>query len=330
MTNLSTRYLGLPLRSPIVVSSCSLTGGVNRIKKLEEVGAGAVVLNSLFEEQLLLEERQIHETLERTTDVNAEAVSYFEDIPFDTGPTQYLKLIEDARKAVSIPVIASINCVTPSAWPDFARRIESAGASALELNLYSVQTDLMKTGEAVEREYLDIVSAVRAATRLPLNVKIGSFLSSVPNFVAALAARGANGVSLFNRFYQPDLDIDGLEPKPRLTLSKPEDALLPVRWLGLLYGRVPNLELAATTGVHDGKTALKVIAAGAQVAMVCSTLYQNGVGHLSTMLREMEEWLDQKGYASVDDLRGVLSAKVSPNLKAFERAQYIKQLVGFE
>jgi dihydroorotate dehydrogenase (fumarate) len=330
MPDLSTTYLGLKLRNPIVASSSSLTGGVERIKKLEGAGVAAVVLKSLFEEQLLLDEQRIEQTLERTTDVHPESLTFYENIPYDTGPEQYLKLVEDARKAVSIPVIASLNCVTAGTWADYARRIEGAGASALELNLYAVQTDPARHADQIEREYLDVVSEVRAATTLPLNVKLGSFLTSVPNFVGALAARGVNGVSLFNRFYQPDLDLEGLESKMRLTLSRPEDALVPLRWVGLIYGRVPGIQLAATSGIHDGRTALKMIAAGAQVVMVCSALYRHGVGHVETMLREMDEWLAQKEYAGVDELRGVLSMKTSPHLQAFERAQYIKQLAGYE
>jgi dihydroorotate dehydrogenase (fumarate) len=330
MTSLQTTWLGLKLRNPLVVSSSSLTDSAEKLKKLQESGAGAVVLKSLFEEQLELDAQRIQETLAQTQNVSAESLTFFKDIDFEVSPRDYLKLVETGKHAVNIPVVASLNCRHKGSWGPYARQIESAGADALELNIYDIPADPEKTGAQVEAEYLDAVSEARAAVKLPLNVKLSPFFSSLPHVVREIARRGANGVSLFNRFYQPNLDLENLEVASRLSLSRSEDALLPMRWIALLFGRVPNLEFSATGGVHDGKTALKMIAAGARVAMVCSALFKNKERHLGEMLGEMEGWLKEKEYASVDDLRGALSQAKSPDPASFERAQYIRMLVGFE
>lgn len=330
MASLSTTYLGLKLRNPLVVSSSSMTDGVEKLKRLEEAGAGAVVLKSLFEEQLLLEGEKLSASLDMTEAVSAEARGYFAAIPFRNDASQYLELIEDSRRAVQIPVIASLNAVHRAKWGQLARQLESAGASALELNLYEVVADPARTAAEVEQGYLDVVAEVRAGVKLPLSVKLSPFFTSLPNVVAGVARRGAEGVSLFNRFHQPNLDLEGMGTSSRLEFSRPEDALLAMRWIGLLYGRIPGLQFAATGGIHEGKCALKVIAAGAQVAMVCSTLFKNGPRYLREMLTEMQAWLTLKEYASVDDLRGALSQKNNPDPQAYERAQYIKLLVGHD
>jgi len=223
-----------------------------------------------------------------------------------------------------------MNFLHGGSWGPVARRIADAGADALELNLYSLQTNPEKTGAQVEKEYLDAVSEVRAAIKIPLAVKLSPFFSSIPHVVAQLAARGVNAAVLFNRFYQPDLDIFALKPVSRLHLSQPDDALLPLRWMGLLYGRIPNLELAASSGVSGGQVALKMILAGARVAMVCSALYRNKEQHLGRMLAEMETWMRANEYQTIDEVRGILSQKSNPEPQAFERSQYIKMLVGFD
>ncbi len=330
MTSLQTTWLGLKLRNPLVVSSSSLTDSPDKVTRLQEAGAGAVVLKSLFEEQLELDSQRIHETLTQTRDVSAESLTFFQDIDFEVNAADYLKLVEASKRAVSIPVVASLNCRHKGSWGPYARDLESAGADALELNVYDIPADPTRTGAQVEADYLDAVSEARAAVKLPLNVKLSPFFSSLPHVVREIARRGANGVSLFNRFYQPNLDLDRLEIVSRLTLSRPDDALLPMRWIALLFGRVPNLEFAATGGIHDGKAALKMIAAGARVAMVCSALFKNKERFLGEMLGEMEGWLKEKEYAAVDDLRGTLSQAKSPDPASFERAQYIRMLVGFE
>jgi dihydroorotate dehydrogenase (fumarate) len=330
MASLATSYLGLKLRNPLVVSSSSLTDSLDKLQRLQEAGAGAVVLKSIFEEQIQLDSKAVSAALDATADSSAEATSYFADIDFEVGPAEYLKLIEQARKSLSIPVIASLNCLHKGNWGDFAKKIESAGAQALELNIYSIQTDLAATSEKIERDYLDIVGEVRKAVKLPLSVKLSPFFTSIPHMVGEVAKKGANAVTLFNRFYQPNLDLENMTVASRLQLSKPEDALLPLRWIALLFGRVPNLEFAATGGIHDGKTALKMITAGASVAMVCSAIFKHKEKHLGEMLKEMEAWLKEKDYGSVDEVRGILSQKTNPQPQAFERSQYIKMLVGFD
>jgi dihydroorotate dehydrogenase (fumarate) len=330
MTSLATSYLGLKLRNPLVVSSSSLCDSPEKLQRLQEAGAGAVVLKSVFEEQIDLEGAKLDKSLNQSEEVSAEASRYFADIPFEIGPGEYLSLIEKSKRAVNIPVIASMNCLHGGKWGPFAKKIASAGADALELNLYSLQTDPTKGAERIEKEYLDSVAEVRAAVKLPVAVKLSPFFTSIPNMVAQLAARGANAVVLFNRFYQPNLDIFAMKPVSRLHLSQPDDALLPLRWTGLLFGRVPNIEIAATSGIHDGQTALKMILAGARVAMVCSALFKNGPQHLVHMLAEMEAWMRAKEYATIDEVRGILSQKTNPEPQAYERSQYIKMLVGFD
>lgn len=330
MTRLETTYLGLKLRNPLVVSSSSLTDSPEKLQRLQDAGAGAVVLKSLFEEQIELEASRLDRSLNQAEDVSAEAQQLFADIPFESGPADYLRLIERAKGALSIPVIASLNCVRGGRWSAFAQKVADAGADALELNLYSLPADPERAGDQVEKGYLEALAEVRAAVKLPIAVKISPFFSSIPNMVAQLAARGANAAVLFNRFYQPNLDIFAMGASHRLSLSHPDDALLPLRWIGLLHGRIPHLELAATSGIHDGQTALKMILAGAQVAMVCSALFKHKEGHLAHMLAEMDAWMRAQEYQTLDEVRGILSQKTHPEPQAFERAQYIKLLVGFD
>ena len=327
--DLSTTYLGLKLRNPLVASSSSLCDSVTKLKVLEDAGAGAVVLKSLFEEQLILEAEKLDADINIPAESFPEASSYFPDIPMQIGPEQYVQLVKSAKKALSIPVIASLNCVTSRSWAKYAREIEAAGADALELNVYFVPTDPSRTATQIEATYLKIIEGVRKAVKLPIAVKLSPFFTAIPHMVSEVAKREVNGVVLFNRFYQPDLDLEELHPSLHLHLSRAEDALLPMRWIALLYGRVA-IDMAATTGIHDGKTALKVLLAGANVAQVCSTLFRNKPQYLTTMLHDMETWLKEKEYASVREIRGVLSQKSCPDPEAFERAQYIKILVGHE
>jgi dihydroorotate dehydrogenase (fumarate) len=328
MTDLSTTYLGLSLRSPLVVSSSSLTDSVEKIKSYEENGAGAVVLKSIFEEQINKEAEDMDAALEQGSHSFPEAAgSYFANIPMEIGPQEYVRLVESAKKGVKIPVIASVNCVSASSWTKYAKHLESAGADALELNLYYLPTDPAKTSADIEKIYVDIVQQVRAQVKLPIAVKLGPFLTSIPHTVAQVAKAGAQGVVLFNRFYQPNFDIDELKIASQLQLSRPDDMLLPMRWIAILNGRV-NVDFAATSGIHDGRGALKVILAGAKVAQVASAIYKHKAPHLKVMLREMEAWLKEKDYATLAETRGILSQKNIEDPDAFERAQYIKVLVG--
>ena len=327
--DLSTTYLGLKLRNPIVVSSSSLCDSLDKLKTLEEAGAGAVVLKSLFEEQIILEQERIEETTTAGSHSFPEASSYFADIPLELGPQQYVALVGEAKKALKIPVIASLNCVGTGTWVDYARQIEQAGADALELNIYFVPTDPSRTSAQIEGTYLEIIEQVRKTVRLPIAVKLSPFFTSIPHMVAEIASRGIEGVVLFNRFYQPNLDLEELRTASQLHLSRPEDCLLPMRWIALLHGRV-KMDFAATTGIHDGKSALKVLLAGANVAMVCSVLFKHKAQYLGVMLREIEAWLKEKEYETVNEIRGILSQKTCPDPEAFERAQYIKILVGHD
>lgn len=330
MTDLSTTYLGLKLRNPIVVSSSSLTGTVDKVRALDDAGAGGVVLKSIFEEQIQREADHIESTVAAGAQSFPEATNaYFADIPMDLGPGEYYKLVEGAKKAVGIPVIASINCTHAGQWAEYAKGLESSGADALELNLYFLPTDPQRKSSDLEAAYLDVVREVRSRVKMPIAVKLSPFLTSVPNMVASLTQAGAQGVVLFNRFYQPNFDLDELSIRSTLELSRPEDALLPLRWIALLYGRV-KADLAATTGVHDGKTVAKMILAGASVAQVASALYRHKPAHLGVMLQDLESWMKGKDYASVSEMKGILSQKKHADPEAFERAQYIKMLVGHE
>lgn len=328
MTDLSTTYLGLSLRNPLVVSSSSLTDSAEKIKSYEGEGVGAVVLKSIFEEQITKEAEDMDAALDQGAHSFPEAAgSYFANIPMEIGPGEYVRLVEAAKKAVKIPVIASINCVSASSWTKYAKHLESAGADALELNLYYLPTDPSKTGAEIEKTYVDIVKQVCGQVKLPVAVKLGPFLTSIPHTVSEIAKAGAKGVVLFNRFYQPNLDIEEMKISSQLQLSRPDDVLLPMRWIAILNGRV-DVDFAATTGIHDGKAALKVILAGAKVAQVASAIYKHKAAHLGVMIRDMEHWLSEKQYASVNDIRGILSQKTCEDPQAFERAQYIKVLVG--
>lgn len=327
MTDLSTTYLGLSLRSPLVVSSSSLTDSVEKLKSYEENGAGAVVLKSIFEEQIIKESEDFDATLGRGAQSSPEADSYFANIPMEIGPQEYVRLVESAKKSIHIPVFASINCVSAKSWTGYAKQLEDAGADALELNLYYLPTDPLKTSADIEKNYIDIVQQVRSQVKIPIAVKLGPFLTAIPHTVAQIAKAGAQGVVLFNRFYQPNLDLDELKIVARLQLSRPEEVLLPMRWIAILNGRI-DIDFAATTGIHDGISALKVILAGASVAQVASAIYKHKAPHLKVMLRDMETWLREKEYASVADIRGILSQKTCEDPEGFERAQYIKVLVG--
>ena len=325
MTDLSTTWLGLKLRNPIVVSSSSLTGSLDKLKAVEAAGAGAVVLKSIFEEQLLVEAEKMDETLSAGAGFQEATSSFFADIPMDYGPDEYLKLISDAKKSLKIPVVASINCVSRGSWSEYSKKIESAGADALELNLYFVPTDPLRTGADIEKVYLDVVRDVRSHTRLPISVKLHPFLTSIPHMVGKIAEAGANGVTLFNRFYQPNFDIDQLEIVNTLQLSRPEDALLPLRWIAILYGHV-KASLALTTGIHSAEDAVKAIMAGADIANIASVLLEHGAGAITDLVSGVSRWMEEHEYESMAQMKGALSQQNVAEPAAFERANYMKVL----
>ncbi len=329
MTDLGTRYLGLDLRSPLVASASPLTGTLDGLRRLEDAGAAAVVLPSLFEEQLTHEALEIDRILATGAESFPEALSYFPEMrDYNTGPDRYLELVARAKEALAIPVIPSLNGVTPGGWVHHATLLEEAGADAIELNVYLVATDPEVSGAEVERRYLEVVCSVRAAVRIPLAVKVGPFFSSIPAMAREMVAAGADGLVLFNRFYQPDLDLETLDVVPHLVLSGSDELRLPLRWIAILHGNV-GCSLAATTGVHTAEDALKVLLAGADVAMTTSALLRHGPDHLRRVQASMAEWLDDHEYDSVAQLRGSVSRRAAADPAAYERANYLRTLASY-
>jgi len=329
MPDLRSDYLGLELRSPLVASSSPLTRDLEGQRVLEDAGAAALVLPSLFEEQLSFEAGEVHHMLETGSETFGEALSFFPDLEnYNTGPDEYLETIRRAKEALEIPVIASLNGHTPGGWLEHAALIEQAGADALELNLYRVAADPELDAGAIEGADLELVRAVRAELRIPLAVKIGPFFSSLAHTARELVAAGADGLVLFNRFYQPDLDLETLEVLPRLHLSSSEELRLPLRWIALLHGRI-DASLALTTGVHTPEDVLKALLAGAHVAMLASALLRHGPGHLRALQRGVEEWMSEREYASVRQLRGSVSQRSAADPTAYERANYMQTLQSY-
>jgi dihydroorotate dehydrogenase (fumarate) len=315
MADLRTRYLGLELRSPLVASSSPLTGSLDGLARLEAAGAGAVVLPSLFEEELAEEPGR------------PEAPVAAGQAGYGAGPAAYLALVEGAKATLSIPVIASLNGVSRGGWVRYATRMEQAGADAVELNIYYVSSRPGRSGSEIEWHYLDVVRAVRRAIGIPLAVKLSPYFSSLANLAGQLAEAGANGLVLFNRFYQPDVNIEALEVAPRLELSSSVELRLPLRWIAILHRRF-GVSLAASTGVHTAEDVAKALLAGADVAMMTSALLGNGPDHLRRLESGLRDWMDRHGYETVDQLRGRLSQRSVPDPAAFERANYIMTLAS--
>jgi dihydroorotate dehydrogenase (fumarate) len=322
MADLHTRYLGLDLRSPLVASASPLTGSLDGLRRLEAAGAAAVVLPSLFEEQLSLEAEQVSRLLAAGAASLTAALALDE---YNAGPHGYLMLVEKARASLEVPVIASLNGVTPGAWVEHAALLEDAGADALELNVYFVSSSPKLDGAEVERGVVELVGAVRQRVGIPLAVKLSPYFSSLANLAHQLVRAGADGLVLFNRFYQPDLDLDTLEVTPQLTLSTSEELRLPLRWTAILYQEVPA-SLAASTGVHTAADAIKVLMAGADVVMMTSALLRNGPEHLGIVEAGLQEWLEARGMQTVGHLRGLRSQRSVRDPAAWERANYITML----
>jgi len=324
--DLSTNYLGLKLRTPLVVSASPLSEEVDNIKRLSDAGAAAIVLYSLFEEQLRQDRLELNEHLQNGTDSFAEALSYFpEPDEYRLGPEEYLKHIAAAKKAVNIPIIASLNASSNGGWTSYAKQIQQAGADALELNIYYIPTSLELTGTEVELTYLDILKAVKAEVTIPVAVKLSPFFSSFANMAKRLDQAGANGLVLFNRFYQPDIDLETLEVKPDILLSTPMAMRLPLRWIALLHGRI-NASLAATSGIHRASDVIKMLMAGADVTMLCSTLLRHGIPKITSIERDLIIWMKEHDYKSVRQLKGSISQENCAEPAAFERAQYMKAI----
>lgn len=329
MIDLSTTYLGLSLRSPIVASASPLSEKVETIQRMEAAGAGAVVLYSLFEETLIQEQEELHHHLTHGIESFAEAVTYFPDpVHLQMSSEHYLEHIQAAKRAVSIPIIASLNGNNVGGWVKFARQIEAAGADALELNIYAIPTDLTASGHEVEQAYIEIVKAVRAVVSIPIAVKIGPFFSNMGYMATQLAEVGANGLVLFNRFYQPDIDLEHLEVIPNVLLSTSQALRLPLRWIAILYERVA-LDLAATSGIHCAEDVLKMLMVGADVTMMASALLRHGPAHIATVEQEVRHWMESHEYESVSQLRGSMSYFKSGTPQSFERTQYRKALTSY-
>jgi dihydroorotate dehydrogenase (fumarate) len=327
--DLSTRYLGLDLAHPVVVSACSLGFDRDNLKRMEDAGASAIVLPSLFEEQIVHDQMAVHEFYEFTSEKFPEALSFFPEMDdYNTGPESYLRLVEDAKRSLSIPIIGSLNGTSPGGWLRHARLIQDAGADALELNVYRLVTDAHDDCQTAEARYVDLVTEVASNVSIPVAVKIGPYFSALPNMAVRLAGAGAGGLVLFNRFYQPDIDLETLRVTPRLVLSTSDEVRLPMRWIAVLYGRV-RASLAATTGVHTHEDVLKLLLAGADVTMVASALYKRGIGHLRSMVDGTRAWLEERDYSSVGQMKGSTSQINAPDPEAFERANYIKTLVDY-
>jgi len=330
MVDLRTTYLGLTLRSPLVASASPLSRDVEGICRLEEAGASAVVLYSLFEEQLRQEEVDLEYHLNAGTESFAESLTYFpRPSEFQTGPEGYLEHIRKAKATVKIPIIASLNGSTLGGWTKFAAQIERAGADAIECNIYYIPTDPKVSAADIEKTYLDILGAVKAAVKIPVAVKLSPFFSNMANMAHRLDAAGADALVLFNRFYQPDIDLEELEIRPNVLLSTPQALRLPLTWIGILYGRL-KAGLAATGGVHGAEDVIKLLMVGANVTMMCSALMRNGINHLRHVERELRDWMEEHEYESVLQMQGSMSQLRCPDPGAFERAQYMRAVKGMQ
>ncbi len=328
--DLSTNYLGLKLKNPIVPSASPLSQTVDSVKALEDAGAAAVVVYSLFEEQINHESGELDHFLSHGTESFAEALSYFPSpSQFKLTPSQYVEHIAKLKKAVNIPVIGSLNGVSRGGWVNYAKKIEEAGADALELNVYYVATDAEMTGADVENMYIDALKAVKQNVKIPVAIKLSPYFSSMANMAKKLDEAGADGLVLFNRFYQPDFNLEKLEVEPNLVLSSNWEMRLPLRWIAILYGNI-KANLAATSGIHSHQDIIKVMMAGADAAMVCSELLVNGVGRITAMLKGMEEWMTENEYSSIQMMKGSMSQKSCAEPAAFERANYMKTLQSYK
>ena len=327
--DMTTDYLGMTLKNPIVASSSPLSHSVDGIRRLEDAGASAVVMYSLFEEQITSESFYLDYYLSHGTDSYAEALNYFPEMQrYNVGPNEYLELIRRAKEAVGIPIIGSLNGISTGGWIDYASRIEEAGANALELNVYYIPTSTYLMGAEVEYIYTDILHDVKNAIEIPVAMKLSPYFSSTANIAQRLADGGADGLVLFNRFYQPDLDIEKLEVVSRLVLSSSDELRLPLSWVGLLYGRV-NVDFAITGGVHTYRDALKGLMAGAKVTMMASELLQNGINRIGEILDETNRWMEEHEYSSVSQMIGSMSQRHVVETAAFERANYMKMLASY-
>lgn len=330
MLDLTTTYMGLHLKNPLVASASPLSKKLDTVRRLENAGAAAIVMYSLFEEQITHESNELDHYLERGSHSYAEALSYFPDLDtYNMGPETYLEHLYRVKQAVQIPVIGSLNGISSGGWVEYAQKIEQAGADALELNIYYLPTDPNLSSMEVEDEYVQLVRDVQARVQIPLAVKLSPYFTSLPHLAKHIASAGADGLVLFNRFYQPDFDLETLEVIPNLQLSTSQELRLPLRWIALLYGRI-QADFALTSGVHTAQDVLKAVMAGASVTMMASTLLEHGVGRLMYILADLQAWMDEHEYTSIMEMKGSMSQQAVAEPAAFERANYLKTLNAFE
>ena len=325
VANLTTTYMGLELRNPVIVASSHLTSTLEQVITCEKAGAGAVVLKSLFEEQIHADSQSMIGDMNAS--VHTDALDYFRGESEYYYLDEYLKLVQEAKKKVSIPIIASLNCVSAGQWLEYANRFETVGADALELNVFIMPANVDQDGRAIEKIYLDIVKAIKKQVSIPVAVKLGPHFSGLANMLRELTYEGVNGLVLFNRFYRPDVDIEKLEIKAASVLSTPSELHLSLQWIALLSGEL-KVDFSAATGIHDGAGMVKQLLVGASTVQVCSAFMKNGVEHIQSMLKELEDWMDRHGYKSIEDFQGKLCQENIEQPEVYERNQYIKALVG--
>jgi len=328
MANLETTYLGLKLKNPIIVGSSGLTNSVEKIKKLRDAGAGAVVLKSLFEEQITQEINNVIQTSEGVD--YPEAFDYIKSYSLDNSVQAYLNLIKEAKHAVDIPIIASINCFSSDNWVDFAQQMENAGADAIELNLFLLNTNKNSDASDYERAYYNISNLVSKVVSIPVSMKLGNYFSNLVAIVNKLSVSGAKGVVLFNRFYEPDIDIQNLSLTSAEVFSSPADIHRSLRWVSIVSDKINNIDIAASTGIHDGEAIIKQLLAGAQAVQVCSAVYKGGPGTITAMVKKLESWMIDKKFNRIDDFRGMMNYGNIKNPQLFERAQFMKYFSSFE
>lgn len=328
--DITTKYLGLDLVNPLVASASPLTGKLDTLVQLEEAGAAAVVLPSLFEEQIEHDSWAVHDLYEYGSAISPESFGgYMPEMDgYNTGPDRYLELLKKAKDTLTIPVIASLNGMSPGGWTAYAKTMQEAGADALELNVYRVATDVTTTGSEIEQGYIDLVGDVKESIDIPLAVKISPYFSSLASMCRRMVEAGADGLVLFNRFYQPDINLDELKIKPDVVLSSPVNLRLPLRWTAILRGRL-DASIAASSGVHTGEDVVKLILAGADVTMLTSALLKYGPSHLATVIFEMESWFAEREYTSIEQGKGSLSQASASDPEAFERTNYMRSLVTY-
>jgi len=328
MANLATTYMGLKIKSPLIIGSSGLTNSIENIEKFAKLGAGAIVLKSLFEEQIM---HEVSYTLKQDPLTNAypEAEDYIKNYTKQNSVNHYLDLIKEAKKKVNIPIIASINCTSANEWTSFAKSIEAAGADGLELNIFIMPSDINRSSTENEQLYFDIINKVEKETKLPISIKLSYHFSSLANTLEKLSWTGIKSLTLFNRFFSPDIDLDKMEVKPSFVFSKAEDLGISLRWIALLSNRV-RCELSASTGVHSGEAVIKELLAGAQTVQVASVLYKEGIEFVSVILETIDKWMDKKGFADIDSFKGKLSVSKTASPGAYERVQFMKHFSGIE